>query len=156
MSNDSSFSILSTNAALVEVSGDGPIVIVPSGVTVADSARTTVAVDLRATPVRRFRVDAPGTVQTAIIVDDSPCGAFVGVRRCVAPARPAKWWRLLGVDRWPRLRATLKHRAPSALALWYLLTDDVQPCTWRDVGDNNTNQVTARGGDLVVVSLVNP
>jgi hypothetical protein len=42
------------------------------------------------------------------------------------------------------------------LALWFLLTDDGgEACRWQDIGDANTNQVLARGGDVVVVSFVN-
>jgi len=57
-------------------------------------------------------------------------------------------------DRW--LRAVLKRRAPSMLALWSLFTDDVKPCTWRDVNDGASNQAQVRGGDHVVVSFVSP
>jgi hypothetical protein len=63
---------------------------------------------------------------------------------------------LLAARRWPRLRALLKRRAPSLLALWYLCTDDVEPCIWRDVTDAHSAQVRARGGDLIVVHFVSP
>lgn len=164
MSNDSTFTILSTNAALVEVSGDGPISDVPGGLAIPDGAATTAPVDLLNAPVRRWRVDAPPTVQTAVVVTDSPYGVFVGVRRCSPP--PAKRSRqqslatqvLMGINRIVvadgRLRAFFKRRAPSLLALWYLFCDDVQPCTWGDVGDGASNQAQARGGDLVVVTFV--
>ena len=156
MRNEPTFTLLSTNAALVEVSGDGPISDVPGGLTIPDGAATTARVDLLNAPVRRWRVDAPAAVKSAIVVTDSPYAAFVGVRRCVAPVEPAKWWRFLAVERWPWLRAVLKRRAPSMLALWSLFTDDAQPCAWRDVNDGGSNQAQARGGDLVVVSFVSP
>lgn len=163
MSNDSTFTILSTNAALVEVSGDGPISDVPGGLAIADGAATKAPVDLLNAPVRRWRVDAPPTVQTAVVVTDSPYGAFVGVRRCSPPpARPQSLTSqlLAGINRIVvtngRIRAALKRCAPSLLALWYLFTDDVQPCTWGDVGDGASNQALARGGDLVVVTFVSP
>jgi hypothetical protein len=153
MSNDQTFTILSTNAPLVEVNGDGPIADVQGGLAIPDGAATTARLSA---PIRRWRVDAPPVAQTAVVVTDSPYGAFVGVRRCVSSAAAPKWWRALAADRWPRLRAVLKRCAPSALALWHLFTDDVRPCTWRDVGEGLDSHAQARGGDLVVVNFVSP
>src|SRR5207302_7896015 len=95
MSKDSSFTILSTKAPLVEVRGDGPIADVPGGLSIPDGAATTAHVDLLNAPVRRWRVDAPSSVKTAVVITDSPFGAFVGVRRCAAGVRPLKWWAFL-------------------------------------------------------------
>jgi hypothetical protein len=156
MSNALKFTILSTRAPLVEVDGgDGPYYMLPGGVRVADGARTTAPLDLANAPARFFRVEAPKTTRTAVIVTDSPYGAFAHVRRCVEPEQRKRWWSPVAVSRWPRTRRVLKRRAPSLLALWYLFTDNVQGCRWQDVGDANTNQVLARGGDVVVVSFVN-
>jgi hypothetical protein len=150
------FTILSTRAPLIEVEGgDGPYYMLPGGVRVADGARTKAPLDLATIPVRLFRVEAPKTVRTAVIVTDSPFGAFAHVRRCVEPEQTKTWWRAFAAPRWPRVRRVLKRRAPSLLALWYLFTDNVQGCRWQDVGDANTNQVLARGGDVVVVSFIN-
>jgi hypothetical protein len=55
---------------------------------------------------------------------------------------------------WPRLRRALQRRAPSILALWHRLTDLNRASRWQDIGDSNTNQVLARGGDVVAVSFV--
>ncbi len=50
----------------------------------------------------------------------------------------------------------LQRHARTVLALWFLLTDDGgEACRWQDIGDATTNQVLARGGDVVVVSFVN-
>jgi hypothetical protein len=154
MNRNLTFTILSTRAPLVEVDGDGPYYMLPGGVRVADGARTRAPLDFATAPVRFFRVEAPRTLPTAVIVTDSPYGAFAHVRRCVEPELPTKWWRVFAADRWPRLRGALQRRSPSIVALWYLLTDTVQGCRWRDIGDNNTNQVMARGGDVIVVTFV--
>jgi hypothetical protein len=156
MRTSSTFTILSTNAQLLEVSGDGPIADVPGGLTIPDGAATTAPVDLLNAPIRRWRVDAPRNAKTSINVSDSPFGAFVQIRRCEPAAPPATWWSCLTVERWPRLSAFLKRRAPSILQLWYLFEADVRPCTWQDVGDGNTSQAEGRGGDLVVVTFVSP
>jgi hypothetical protein len=103
--------------------------------------------------IRRWRVDAPSSVQATVSVTDSPFGVFVGARRCVPTAATPKWWR---VERWPWLRGVLKKGAPSWLALWYLFTDAEQPCNWQDISDRNTDQVIVRGGDVVVVTFVVP
>jgi hypothetical protein len=147
------FTILSTRAPLVEVGGHGPTFDLPGGVTVADGAATSARVDLLDGFIRRWRVDAPVKVQTAVVVTDSPFGAFVTVRRCVNSMKEPKWSQ---INRWPRLRLALKRRVPSLLALWYLLADDTQPRTWRDVNDGASNQALAHGGDLIVVSFVSP
>lgn len=154
MNRTLTFTILSTRASLVEVDGNGPYYMLPGGVRVADGARTKVLLDLAQAPVRLFRVEAPQTVPTAVIVAESPQGAFAHVRRCVEPELPKKWWRVFAADRRPRVRSALQRRTPSIAALWYLLTDAVQGCRWQDIGDNNTNQVMARGGDVVVVTFV--
>jgi NADPH:quinone reductase-like Zn-dependent oxidoreductase len=66
-------------------------------------------VDLSDECIRRWRVDAPVNVQTAVVVTDSPFGAFVTVRRCVNPMKAPNWWQ---TNRWPRLRLALKRREP--------------------------------------------
>ena len=156
MNRNLRFTILSTRAPLVEVDGDGPYYMIPGGVAVADGARTTARLDLAAKPIRKFRVETAQTMRTAVIVTDSPYGAFAHVRRCVEPEQPRNWWHRLAADRWPRFAGFLQQHARSLLALWFLLTDDGgDVCRWQDIGDANTNQVLARGGDVVVVSFVN-
>jgi hypothetical protein len=171
----SEFSILSTNAPLVEVVGEGPTQDLPDGLAIPDGALIAGRVDLLNAPIRRWRVDAPPATQTKVTVSDSPFGVFVRLRRCVPLARKAPWWRFFAVARWPRIRDALKDRAPSLLAVWYLVTDQDPPsaptatngvrghepfvagaqlCAWRDVGDDLTNEVSANGGDLVIVTFV--
>jgi hypothetical protein len=155
MNRNQSFTILSTRAPLVEVDGDGPYYLLPGGVAVADGARTTARLDLAAKTIRKFRVETAQTMRTAVIVTDSPFGAFAHVRRCVDPEQPRKWWRPLAAGRWPSLTGFLQRHARSVLAFWFLLTDDGgDACRWQDIGDASTNQVLARGGDVVVVSFV--
>jgi hypothetical protein len=156
MSTGKTFTILSTHAPLVEVSGDGPTFDIGGGLAIPDGAATTARVNLRNASVRRWRVDAPPTVETAVVVTDSPYGAFVGVRRCVGAPELPSWWRHLSVAQWPRLRSALKRRAPSVLALWHLFTDDMLVQAWRDVGDDTSNLARARGGDLIVINFVSP
>jgi hypothetical protein len=157
MSNDETFTILSVGAALVEVDGDGPTTDRLGGVAVPDGVATTAPVHLLTEWVRRWRVDAPPTTQATISITDSPFGALVGLRRCVAPFRPLPWWRFLAIDRWPWLRDLLRKRASSLAAIWTLYTDSSPaPCNWQDVGNNAGMQVVARGGDLVVVTFVTP
>jgi hypothetical protein len=178
MSSNETFTILSVGASLVEVDGSGPTTDRPSGLDVPDGVPVTAPVHLLTEFVRRFRVDAAPSVQATVTITDSPFGVFVGVRRCVPLARKAPWWRFLAVTRWPRMRGAIKRVSPSLLALWYVLTDEAPPaapsttngarahdalaptaklCAWQDVGgDDITNQVTAHGGDLVVVTFVTP
>jgi hypothetical protein len=89
-----------------------------------------------------------------VVVTDSPFGAFVGVRRRL-PNEPTRWQAKSDVmDAW------LARMATRLWMLWHLLTDDIQPCRWRDVGDTSTHQARARGGDLITVTVgvtfVNP
>jgi hypothetical protein len=156
MSNNSTFTILSNGASLVEVQGDGPYSDLPGGLAVPDGVPTIGPVDLLNGFIRKWRVDAPASVQATVAITDSPVGALVGLRRCIAPLRPLPWWWFLAIDRWPRLCAVLQRRAPTIAALWYLCTDWTGPCDWKDVGDNNGMQVTAQGGDVVVVTFVSP
>jgi hypothetical protein len=178
MSTDSTFTILSVGAPLVEVDGDGPANDVAGGLHVPDGVPVKAAVDLVNAPVRRFRVDAAPAIHTTVAITDAPMslGALLRVRRCVPLVQPSPWWRFYAVARWPRLRAVLKRHAPNLLALWYLLTDDDPPaapsatngarahkpfspvklaCSWRDVGHEESSFVEAHGGDLVVVNFVN-
>lgn len=159
MSKDSSFTILSLGAPLVEVDGSGPTTDRPGGLAVADGVPTTDHVDLLAGFERTWRVDAPPAITAAVSVTDSPYGVFVTARRCSSPPR-RHWWRTFSVSRWPRLRAWLKRHAPTLLALWYLYCDEEEPvpaaCTWKDLGIGDTNHVTVHGGDLVVVTFVAP
>lgn len=154
MNTDSKFTILSTRAPLIEVDGDGPYYMLPGGVAVPDAARTSARLDLGARSVRKFRVDAPATTSTAVIVSDSPFGAVAHIRRCVEPKRPNKWRRALAAPTWPRVTRFLQRHARTALALWFLLTDDVEACRWQSVGDTEANEVLARGGDVVIVSFI--
>ena len=154
MNTDSTFTILSTRAPLVEVDGDGPYYLSPGGVAVADGARTTARVDLASKPIRKFRVETAETMRTAVIVTDSPSGAFVHVRRCVEPEPVKTWWQPFAARRWPRLTGFLQRHARSVLALWFLLTDENDACRWQDVGDATSNQALARGGDVVVISFI--
>jgi hypothetical protein len=154
MSNNETFTILSVGAPLVEVGGDGPTTDWPGGVSVPDGAPTTAPVSLLNEWVRRWRVDAPSNVQANVSITDSPFGALVGIRRCVSTFRPLKLW---DVARWPWWEVQLKRFTPSLVALWNLYSAPVPAaCTWKDIGDNNGMQVTARGGDLVVVTFVSP
>jgi hypothetical protein len=155
MSNDSKFTILSTRAPLIEVDGAGPYYMLPGGVAVADGARTTASLDLRTKSVRKFRVEAPQTMRTAVIVAESPYGAFARVRRCIEPERLNKWWRPLAANRWPRFAGFLQRHARTMLALWFLLTDESEACRWLNIDEAGTDQVLARGGDVVIVSFVN-
>ena len=41
------------------------------------------------------------------------------------------------------------------VSTWFLLTDEVNERHWTDIGDATTNQVFARGRDVVVVTFVN-
>jgi hypothetical protein len=178
MSKSQTFTILSVGAPLVEVDGTGPTTDRPSGVIVPDGVRINARVQLRKEFVRRFRVDAPPSTRAVVSIAESPYGVYLRVRRFVPLATAAPWWRFLAVSRWPRVRDALKRRASSLLALWYLLTDEDPPAApsatnghreqqpftpsakmfaWRDVGsDDVTSQVTAYGGDLVIVTFVNP
>jgi hypothetical protein len=152
------FTILSTNAPLVEVDGDGPTVDRPGGLTVVDGVATTAPVALLNGFIRRFRVDAPSTTKTIVVVTESPFGAFVGLRRCV-PTPTKKRAGIFSVDRWPRVRRAMMRVAPTVGAIWHLLTADVlasPSCTWKDIGDDVHDTVIARGGDLVVVTFVVP
>jgi hypothetical protein len=155
MKTNSKFTILSTRAPLIEVDGDGPYYMLPGGVAVADGARTTASLDLKTKSIRKFRVETAPSIRTAIIVADSPYGAFAHVRRCVKPEQSNRWWRPLAANRWPRLTGFLQRHGRNVLALWFLLTDESEACRWRDIGDAATDQVLARGGDVVVVSFVN-
>ena len=154
MSNDETFTIVSVGAPLVEIDGDGPTTDRTGGVGVPDGVPTTAPLHLLNEWVRRWRVDAPPTTQASVSITDSPFGAMVGVRRCVAP--PLKWWHPLAVDQWPRLRDLLRRHAPSLVALWYLYTDTTLSCTWKDIGNNDATAVNVRGGDLVIVTFVVP
>jgi hypothetical protein len=156
MRNNETFTILSTTAPLVEVTGDGPFYDTPGGLLIPDGAATTVALDLAAAPIRRFRIDASPATRTAVLITDSPYGASVHVRRCFVPEPSPKWWRPFDQDDWPDLRRRLKRHAPSLHALWNLLTDDVEPCTWRDLCHCSGNQPQTAGGDVVVISFVRP
>jgi hypothetical protein len=149
------FSLLSTHAPLIEVSSDGPVFDLCHGLTVPDGGTVTARLDLRRDSVRRWRVDAPPSVRTAVVVTDSPYGAFVDVRRAVLP-EPVTWRRYVSASAWPRLRAKLRRRAPSLLALWNLFTDEVRPAAWRAVGDGASHQAAACGGDLVSIVFVRP
>lgn len=151
-----SFTILSTQAPLVEVDGDGPANDRPSGVLAAAGVPTTTPVDLLNGFFRRFRVDAPSTTQTVVAITASPFGAFVALRRCVAV--PQKRAGILSPQRWPKVRDTVRRFVPTVGALWHLLTDDfaVPNCRWQSIGDGDHDHVIARGGDVVVVTFVVP
>jgi len=155
MNTDPKFTILSTRAPLIEVDGDGPYYMLPGGATVADGARTTVRLDLAVKSVRKFRVDAPTTVSTAVLVGDSPFGAFAHVRRCVEPKRHNPWRSALAAPTWPRVTRFLQRHGRTVLAIWFLLTDDVEACRWQTIENAGTDQVLARGGDVIVVSFAN-
>jgi hypothetical protein len=150
----SEFTIGSTHARLVEVSGSGPYADRPGGLVVSPGAPVTAPVSLLNDFIRSFRVDAPVTMQTTVRVSQSPFGAFAGVRRCVR--RASLWRRALGyfVGRllsWKELRAGQANdgRTP-------LLRDALYACAWKDVVPNDGDEVTARGGDVVVVTFVVP
>lgn len=146
------FSILSTNAPLIEVVGDGPCTDLRDGLAVPDSTVTIAPVRLLDRSVRRWRVDAEPNIRTSVVVTDSPYGAFVEVRRSF-PTATNQFGRL-SPKRWPRLLPALKLRAPSVVALWYLFADDTQPNAWQAVNDGASHQAIARGGDIVTVTFV--
>lgn len=152
MSNRQMFSILSTNAPLVEVVGDGPISDLRDGLIVPDGTVTIAPAQLRDRCVRRWRVDAPCSVRTSVVVTDSPFGAFVGVRRRFATAPNHRG--LFSPDRWPRVQRALKRFTPSIVALWYLFADDAPSFAWQDVDDGAGHQALARGGDVITVTFV--
>jgi hypothetical protein len=152
MSKRQMFSILSTNAPLVEVIGDGPTSDLSDGLTVPDGTVTIAPARLNDRSVRRWRVDAPPNVRTSIVVCDSPFGAFVGVRRSFELV--AKCRGLLSPGRWPRLLRGLKRSAPTVVALWHLFFDEVSPRAWQDVHDGASHQALAQGGDIITVTFV--
>jgi hypothetical protein len=125
MSNSSSFTISSVGASLAEVIGDGPYSFLSGGVYVPNGTPTTAPVDLLNGWERRWRVIAPVTKQATVSITESPYGAFLQLRRCVPL---------------PLLHGSLRHLLSVRL-----------PCAWEDVGANNNNQLTAHGGDVVVV-----
>jgi hypothetical protein len=152
MSNRQMFSILSTSAPLVEVVGEGPVSDLRDGLVVPDGTVTIAPAQLRERHVRCWRVDAPLTSRTLIVVNDSPFGAFVSVRRQFATASRHPSW--LSPQRWPRLRHALKGASPSVVALWHLFADNPPSFAWQDVDDGSSHQAVARGGDVVTVTFV--
>jgi hypothetical protein len=112
MTNCHTFTILSPKAPLIEVTGEGPIRDTPGGMVVPDGAATTVRIDLQRTSSVRWRVDASTTERTAIVVTDSPYGAFVSVRRYTVPKPVPTWWRPLAADQWPVVRGVLRRQPP--------------------------------------------
>jgi hypothetical protein len=152
MPNANTFSILSTRAPLVEVTRLGPVLDLREGLTVPDGAVTTSPVDTAGASVRRWRVDAAPTEQTAVVVIDSPFGAFVEVHRRL-PVSPSRVERYLSVDQWPKVHTRLKHHAPWIVDLWHLFADPSER-VWSAVNEGDSGQAVARGGDLVVVDFV--
>lgn len=150
------FSILSTTAPLVEVGCGDSSTDLPIGLTVPDGTVTVAPAELPGRSVRRWRVDAPKSLRTSVVVTDSPFGAFVGVRPPDIISVDTGLARLFAVDRWPALRALLKHHAPTVLALWHLLADDLPASNQGDVCDGTSNQARAQGGDLVTVTFIHP
>jgi hypothetical protein len=148
--------ILSTNAPLVEVSGDGPIYDVPRGATIPDGAATTTDVDLANAPIRRWRVDASPNVRTAVVVTDSPYGAFVGVRRRAAAPAATRGWPCVVLRHWQRVRGLLRRYAPRLVTPWCSLANDSSRAAWREIGQGSSHLAEAHGGDLIVVRLVSP
>jgi hypothetical protein len=143
------FSILSTQAPLVEVVGDGPTTDLRGGLVIPDGCVTIAPADLLTRPIRCWRVDAPPSVKTSVVVTDSPFGAFVGLRRRIdsAPTLDQPSYR-------ERIVRILKRLAPRALARWELPLHASPLETWRDITEIATNQVQGRGGDLIVVHFV--
>jgi hypothetical protein len=74
----------------------------------------------------------------------SPFGAFVGVRRCMNSGPDWRW-----SFRWIAFRFL-----PGK---WRLrLLPLIAPCEWEDIGEGEGEEVTAKGGDVVVVTFVVP
>lgn len=150
--NSPDFTISAIGAPLVEVIGDGPYTDRAGGLSVPDGVPTSSTVDLLNEWVRRWRVDAPPTTQVAVALLDSPYGALVDVRRCEV-VMPVRWWqRIIEVRRWPWFRAFATERAAVARPV----TNDAAACVWRGVSSRNWESVNARGGDVVVVTFVEP
>ena len=76
------FRILSTGAALVEVTSKGPVYQLPGGLNVDAGAFATGWLYLVDAPVRRWRVVGEPTTRTAIVITDS---LVPGVVRVVRP-----------------------------------------------------------------------
>ena len=76
------FTIESTGAPLVEVSGSGPYTDRADGVGVGAGASKIAPVSLLGGAVRAWRVDAAPGVQTTVRVKQSPYGALLSLRRC--------------------------------------------------------------------------
>jgi hypothetical protein len=171
------FTIVSTGGPLVEVTGRGPTLDLAGGLAVPDGVPTIGPVNLLEGFTRVWRVDGPPTVKAKIEVSDSPFGALLSVRRCVEeeephhngktfpavpPADVMASLKGLGEQLWNAPVREALHAvfqlAPVFLAA--LLADLVDPmpasCEWRDVVEKSSEPVTARGGDLVVVTFVVP
>jgi hypothetical protein len=134
---DTSFTIESIGAQLIEVELDadglGKYAVRSDGVTVPDGVATTAPIDLATETVRVWRVDGDIFDEAQVTVTDSPFGASITRRRYL-------------VDRDdPALLAHLP---------WLRLPSTAFPGQWSDgktvSGDEG---VTARGGDLVVVTF---
>jgi hypothetical protein len=143
------FSILSTQAPLVEVVGDGPTTDLRGGLVVPDGCVTIAPADLLTRTIRRWRVDAPPSVKTSVVVTDSPFGAFVGLRRRIDDIPAAA-----SANCDSRALRLLKRVARTLATLWEPPIDPSAVESWRDITEIATNQVQARGGDLVIVHFV--
>jgi hypothetical protein len=140
----SEFTIASSDAPLVEVSGREPYADRAAGLSVPAGAETTAPVKLLTDFIRAWRVDAPSTTETMVRVVRSPFGALVGARRCVNGRARSRW----------SLRWLVVRLLPGKCLLRLLPL--ATPCEWEDIGDGDSDEVTARGGDVVVVKFVVP
>jgi hypothetical protein len=140
----SEFTISTSDAPLVEVSGHGSYADREGGLSVPAGIETTAPVKLLTDFIRAWRVDAPSTIETTVRVVRSPFGALVGVRRCMNSGAHSRWSvRCISFRLWP---------GKCLLRLIPLTT----PCEFEDIGDGESDEVTARGGDVVVVEFVVP
>lgn len=169
------FTIVSTGASLVEVTGRGPAVDLAGGLAVPDGLPTIGPVNLLDGFRRFWRVDGSPDVQAKISVTDSPFGALLGVRRCVGDLESHHSKVVPAADVVASLKDLGEHlwNAPvseafhavfqlTPLFLAAMLADLVDSatapasCGWQDVIEKSTGSVTAHGGDILVVSFVVP
>jgi hypothetical protein len=152
---ENTFSILSTQAPLIEIIDDESLTDRAGGLVVPDGTVSTAPSELLTRPVRYWRVDAPSEIRTSVVVTDSPYGAFVAVRRPVETAEAEHDESRSDDARWSELHAVMRHYAPTVATLWQQLTGRTEPsASWRDVSGTCSNHAQAHGGDIIVVSFV--
>lgn len=169
------FTIVSTGAPLVEVSGDGPFVDLRDGLAVPDGVPTIGQVDLVDGFYRFWRVDARD-VQAKVAITDSPFGALLDVRRRVERAASngvshreteTATERVgdlveLGQRLWNTLVRDAVHLLFQIAPLLFasvvsdLLDEAIEESPWRDMITKSADPVTVNGGDIVVALFLVP